>query len=345
MAAHFSRSASLMGFFELVKELGGDPQDLLASCAIPSAWLDTDDNLIPSEKLAELLERSASSLACEDFGMRLARLQSLSMLGPVGLLVQQCETLGEALSQLQRFLYIHSQAGLLQVDTRQDTCLVSFAPLVSYEGRDRQLIDLTLMAGLSMLSELAHRTIPLQHVYFSYRRPDNLEPYRQVFGSGVQFEAEVSGVALPASVLNWPLKPERARIQALVQRYISSIEAAHPAQLESQVRALIRQLLPLGQCRLAQLASVLQLEPRTLQRRLSERGLRYRQLLSEERALLAQRYLDESEVQLSHLADLLGFSEQSVFTNSFRQWTGKSPTQYLKERGRRLKFRAGKVQV
>lgn len=339
MAAHFSRSASLMGYRELVASLGGEPDRLLEDAGIDPQWLTADDNLMPSETLVALLERSADTLGCEDFGIQLAKRQSLSMLGPVGLLVQQCTTLGEALKQLQRFLYIHSQAAMIDISLHNEQCLVTMTPLVEYQGRDRQLIDLTLTAGLSILGELLGRPIPVESVCFAYRRPANLQVYNSVFRCPLAFEEERSGVVLSRQVLDWPLKSGGAHIQNFVKHYIARIEAAHPAQLESRVRALIRQLLPLGQCSMGQLASVLGVEPRTLQRRLSEKGLSYRRILNEEREQLARRYLDESEVSLRHLADLLGFEEQSVFSRSFRQWTGQTPTAYMKQRGRRLHFR------
>ena len=50
-------------------------------------------------------------------------------------------------------------------------------------------------------------------------------------------------------------------------------------------------------------------------------------LADELRANLAERYLDDPALSISHIAWLLGFQEASAFTHAFKRWTGETPTQ------------------
>ncbi len=81
-------------------------------------------------------------------------------------------------------------------------------------------------------------------------------------------------------------------------------------------------------------APQLGLSVRTLQRRLEEHSILYRDLVARVRFQLARRYLEETSTELEEIAFLLGYSELSAFDHAFRRWTGQTP------RGFRRKVRA-----
>ena len=66
---------------------------------------------------------------------------------------------------------------------------------------------------------------------------------------------------------------------------------------------------------------------KTLARRLSDEGLNFTEILQHLRRDLAIRYLDDRKLHVSKIAWLLGFHEVSAFTNAFKRWTGKTPSQ------------------
>ena len=67
---------------------------------------------------------------------------------------------------------------------------------------------------------------------------------------------------------------------------------------------------------------------RTLQRRLSQEGKTYSAIVDEIREAAATHMLNEGMLDLSAMADKLGYSEQSAFTRAFRRWTGTTPARY-----------------
>ncbi len=70
---------------------------------------------------------------------------------------------------------------------------------------------------------------------------------------------------------------------------------------------------------------------RTLQRRLQEEQLSYRNLLDEVREGFAKRYLGEESLSVTDIAFLLGFSEQSAFSRAFKRWTSLSPIEFRRK--------------
>ena len=77
---------------------------------------------------------------------------------------------------------------------------------------------------------------------------------------------------------------------------------------------------------LEQVAGMLALHPRTLQRRLAEEGTGFDHLRDEALRERAHQYLTESSLAMSHVALALGFSEQSALTRACKRWFGQTPT-------------------
>ena len=75
-------------------------------------------------------------------------------------------------------------------------------------------------------------------------------------------------------------------------------------------------------------AGHLGMSARTLQRRLSERGLAYQQLVDSARRRLALSLLRQTDYSLAEIAFMTGFAEQSSFTRAFKRWAGQTPRSY-----------------
>jgi AraC-like DNA-binding protein len=67
---------------------------------------------------------------------------------------------------------------------------------------------------------------------------------------------------------------------------------------------------------------------RTLQRKLSDEGVRFSDLLDEARKELAQQYLENGRIAMTQISDILGFTDANSFFRAFRRWTGSTPRAY-----------------
>ena len=94
------------------------------------------------------------------------------------------------------------------------------------------------------------------------------------------------------------------------------------------MRALLATNLAQDRARLPQIAQEMQVTPRTLQRKLSESGVSFQQVLDQTRRELAQDYLREGQLALAEIAFLLGYQEQSSFNHAFKEWTGQNPSAF-----------------
>ena len=69
----------------------------------------------------------------------------------------------------------------------------------------------------------------------------------------------------------------------------------------------------------------LKMSPRSLARRLADEGTSYTAVLDELRRDLAMGYLEDTTLEISHIAWLLGYSEVASFNHAFQRWTSSSP--------------------
>ena len=95
----------------------------------------------------------------------------------------------------------------------------------------------------------------------------------------------------------------------------------------TQLRWLLQGFLG-DKATLSDLADLLYLSERSLQRRLTESGTSFRQLQEESRFDLAKKLLHRSDMSITDIGFELGYERPANFSRAFQRWTGVSPRQY-----------------
>ena len=85
------------------------------------------------------------------------------------------------------------------------------------------------------------------------------------------------------------------------------------------------QIISKGEPRRETVASVLCMSERTLQRRLTEEGTSFIELVDATRRELAQRYLGNGAFTPTEMSFALGFSDPSNFYRACKRWFGHTP--------------------
>ncbi|MGN5479203.1 AraC family transcriptional regulator [Cupriavidus basilensis] len=148
------RSATLSRYAEVARSVGLDPLPILAEVGLPRSCLDAEDNLISASAVCRLLEVSATASGAEDFGLRMAESRQLSVLGPLGMAVRDSPTLRDALSAMVRYIALHSEALVLDLEEREGAFVISMSLMAGYAGSMRQADEMVLGSLYRMLREL-----------------------------------------------------------------------------------------------------------------------------------------------------------------------------------------------
>ena len=80
------------------------------------------------------------------------------------------------------------------------------------------------------------------------------------------------------------------------------------------------------------MARLFHLTPRTLHRRLVDKGTSFKDILEELRHMLAVQYLLNSKLSIQEIGFNLGYSDQANFRRAFKRWKNIAPSDYMKQR-------------
>jgi AraC-like DNA-binding protein len=80
-------------------------------------------------------------------------------------------------------------------------------------------------------------------------------------------------------------------------------------------------------------AGIIDMSVRTLQRRLSDHGLHFNELLNDAKFAHAKTKLQDSQMPIMEIAKSLGYSDAAHFTRAFHNWSGISPTAFRNGQG------------
>lgn len=325
---HAIRAANLWGYDALVRDLGGDPEPLLARLHLPPQARRPDDAYLPFRSFARLLETTAVALECPDLGMRLSQHQGLAMLGPIAVVARHAGTVADAFDQIAAFLHIHSPALRLWREPRAGSPgAVRFGYRVDEPGAGPlpQSWELSLANGVQIIRLLAGPQAAPALVAFHHPRQADPASYAACFGCPVRFESDWAGVEVGRDLARRRLDHADPQTLEVVAAFLDSRIPPGEATTTSRVRELLERLLPTGRASMVAVAEQMAVHPRTLQRRLREEGTRYDAVLDETRRDLAQHYLTGSDARLSQVTGLLGYGDQSALTHACRRWFGVTP--------------------
>ncbi len=327
------RASALSGYRELVQELGGSPNPLLEHVHIPVAVLDEPQSFVSYASLIRLLEHSAVELGCPDFGLRLSKRQDLGILGPLGVAVRNCESLGDAMRCASRYMFVHSPAISFTPQPAEDDghLLLMFEILLVKVGPMVQVTELSIGLAARIVHMLVDKPRPLLGVHFRHARLSPLDVYRAHFGAPVRFESRVSALELDRKDLGLPIQDASTQLRELAESYLELQNDDSATPLSARVRMVIQRSLGTGATACADVAAAFAMHPRALQRQLRDEGTTFGQLKDEARAELARGYIANRDLPMSHVAALLDYSEQSALTRGCKRWFGKPPRQLRAE--------------
>lgn len=323
------RAAGLRGFHGLVQTLGGDARALLRSQRLPVS-LDDEELLLPVRKVAGLLEQAAQQLECDDFGLRLAQVQDISILGPVAVAIQNSPTIGEALHIASRYLFAHNQGTSFTpvFDSLTDLGLAElrYEALTPGLASARQSFDLMLAGGHRFLSLLGGVHYTLKTVHLPHTPLAAASTYRRHFGAPVRFEQPSAALVVPSAIFDAPLPQANPMLRGLATSYLDRHLANAPEHLTPRVRLTVSRTLGTSQMALDKVAAILAMHPRRLQRQLAEEGTTFEAVRDTAMQDAALRYLGSTRLPLSQVSALLGLSEQSALTRACKRWFGQTPS-------------------
>lgn len=157
--------------------------------------------------------------------------------------------------------------------------------------------------------------------------------YEGFFRAPVTFGAETAAMSFTPSQWATALPGGDEGLFRVLSSHAELLTANRPDPDDPVQRARVEVLRVLkdGIPTIEDTAAAMGVGARTLQRRLSDQGLSFSQIIDQVREEQARDLIMAGSMSLSETAFFLGFADQSAFSRAFKRWTGQTPRDFRRK--------------
>ena len=334
---HADRCKVPPAFWRAVDRLGVSRVALLRQACLP-ALLHIDHSSFVTTAQSFALWRALEKLTCDvALGIKLVVEAATDAHPPSSLAAFYARDYRDGLHRLARFKHLCTPEKFDIVEAK-DECLVAITWLYAAEPAPAVAID----AAFATIIELGrrgtgHHLSPLR-LEFSRSGPGHDE-HKRYFGCSIRYGAPRNAIALKKTDLDRPFPGHNPELLEILTPSLAAtlgeLQAGHSTR--AQVKVVLKQSLASGRPDLVGVANTLGMSERTLQRRMTDEGATFRDLLVEARQELGHQLLADPAADVEEIACLLGYQDTSSFYRAFRDWEGTTPNRWRALNGRAAK--------
>ena len=282
-----------------------------------------------------LIERAASLVGDPSYGLHLGAFLDAREYGLLGFVALNSPTLMDAMINLQRYYKIVRETASLRSNASALRWRSDFReadPALRGLRHNSDFIVATLVRGCR---DLTRQAISPIRVEFICEEPAETVEYADILGCPVKFEAEWTSLIYAEEATRLPVQGADAKLLPILElacQQDSRAETPKVQDLVREVRQLIVERLPTGSANIDAIADELKMSSKTLERRLAERGQSFSALLDATRCKTVKHYLEETDMRLSQVAYMAGYTEPAALVRAFKRWTGATPMKFRDRR-------------
>lgn len=234
----------------------------------------------------------------------------------------------DGLHRMARFKQLCTPERLL-VNEDGQTCTVTIDWLHTPELPPNLLVDAAFATFVELGRQGTRVHITPRKVELA-RADDGSPALSKFYGCPVQYGAERNALVLDVADLDRPFPGHNPELLDMLNPALIAAlaEATASASISLQVKAALKRILASGRPELADVARELGMSERTLQRRITEDGTNFRQLMLETRQEVVRHLLSEPSIEIEEIACLLGYEDTNSFYRAFRSWEGTTPARW-----------------
>jgi AraC-like DNA-binding protein len=318
------------GLLEAIVEAGGSPDEILRTFGLERSAFSDSEGFIEAALYGRLLEEVARQTTDDCFGLHFGERYNPKNIGPLAYVILNSPTIRAGIENAERYLQVHNQSArwfFTVEDNRARIChelknLEITAP--------RQYHELCMAVALNTLRLMVGSQWSPLEVQFAHAAPANISEHLRIFRSPVLFGYGVNAFVIEREFAERQVPAADPRLYGILKQYLERVLEEMPQEdgFLATVRRTIAEVMRDGDPTLARVAKKLAMSPRTVERRLNERGMIFKKLLEDTRRHFAITYLKDRQNSLTEVAFLLGYSELSAFNRAFKRWTGHTPMDY-----------------
>lgn len=339
MSAEFSHNDAYIAapvvrqWLTFLTEMGLSRQTLLFVAGMTEEQLQGSTTLIAGPKLAAIMRHALHHGDDMQFGLKGSQKIDVATFGIAGFIALHCRTLREVTQRLPAFLPTVCSTGTLEMEPLPGALRLRWKSLTQDPELRQQDAEYCLGAILRMLRLITQQQLIPLRVSFEHAAPEQvrlLSSYQDIFSCPVDFGAHHASITLPAEWLDLALPQVNLELLTVLEQHGEEQlrRLGGPQGIATQVCSILHAKIGYSNASKESVAQQLGLTPRTLQRRLAENNLSYRELLARVRMDIAHRLLADPDKPLDQIARKTGFTEARAFSRFFQDQSGLTPQQH-----------------
>ncbi len=315
-------------FIHYFREIGAPVDRYLEESKLPEEVANASEIPCPSPLMYRLLAELADNEGLHHEGLRVAEKTQIRTWGGFGRLVASEPTLLQAIQTAQKLMpAVHSARTLTLSYDGQQARLSSKRNGASASSPWEDYFFLLLMIDLVKMA--AGPGWRPEEVALETGRFNGWRDCEILSGARVRPGEVATEVQFPRVFMSSGLDHGRPARFSESQSECRDFDTSPLAtDLVNSLYSTLELLVPEGCVAIDTVAEIAGVSRRTLQRRLSECGASYSDILARARLSLAARRLEDSSYKVIDVAYDMGYSDPAHFTNAFRRWTGLNPRAY-----------------
>lgn len=314
--------------YPLLQERGADSEKVISEAGLDPALFDDGTNVVSFRAVGRLVRNCVLHTGILHFGMLVGARATLHSLGLVGSVMRHSATTGAALAALEAHLGVQNRGAVPQLEVSGDIAVFSFLPYDLGMIGAASYVEGGIATTVSAIRELVGHEWAPSEVLLPRAQPFQLKPYWHYFRAPVRFNQELAAIVFPAAFLETPVKGADPNVLRELMIQVTFLEDSSHHNISDRLRRLVRKQLVHAHCSVDGIAHSLDMNRRTLNRRLKAEGTTARKLADEMRFEVARQLLAETGLELSAVAAALDFSEPAAFNHAFRRWAGCTPSEW-----------------
>ena len=318
----------------VLRDLGVEPQAVFDAAGVDMDLFADLESRLPLVDIARVAHFSVQATGRPDLGLLIAARAGAGAFGLLGQLIAKADTLRTALQDIKRYGHLNHREVVATLTVSEGIATMQFALGGALEGAaavyEDGIVGVVFHAVRAFLGGAWRPTV----VRLSHKPPSDPTCYQQFFDAPVRFNAVSTALEFPAADLDRPPAVGGGERRADVEAAAGVASAKLDIGFEEKIRWQIRAHLSDPALSVEQVAASAGMSRRSLNRWLAMRGVTFARLLSSVRFAAARQLLLESESPLREIAAAIGYAQPSVFSRTFRAWSGVSPREWRRQHGR-----------
>lgn len=322
------RASVLTAVPGLLRELGHDPEEVLREAGMDAPLLSDPENLLPFQGVGALLDHCVARTGCSHFGLLVGQRSRVSMLGVLGLLVENSPDVGTALRTLVQHLHLHDRGAVPTLAVAGGSAILGYFIYQKDVPAAEQIYAGAIGVACNIMRALCGAEWHPDEVRFPFRKPDDTGPFRRFFRASLRFDAEHAALVFPATWLQRPVSTFDVRVRNAAEALAAVLQGKQHGSIVAKARRALCAMLVSGHASEEELALAFAMHRRTLNRRLRSEGTTFRELRDDVRLDIARQMLKNTETPVAEIASRLNYGSASAFSRAFRRRCGCNPTEW-----------------